>query len=343
MSPDNPLTARVIVNRVWQHHFGEGLVRTPSDFGVMGEKPTHPELLDWLAGWFMDNGWSIKQLHRLILESNAYRMSKQWNAEYAAKDPEDRLLWRMPYQRLEVEAIRDSALAASGQLNPAMFGPSMYPHIPPAALEGSSDPDKIWKESDETEASRRTIYAFLKRSMVVPMLEVLDSFGKKGGQWAGRRGGRARFREADLARVAPGFDRFAERLRHPHRIGCDRDRGVHENGIGTHLERFGRLARRAEAGVDDHRHGRLFDDDFDLRARFDAAIAADRRTERHHRRRAHILQTLRQHRVGIDVRQDGKAFLHEDLRRGQSLDRVGQQISRIGMNLEFDPGRQPGG
>jgi hypothetical protein len=174
IAKDNPLTARVIVNRVWQHHFGEGLVRTPSDFGVMGEKPTHPELLDWLAGWFMDHGWSIKQLHGLILESNAYRMSKYWNAAYAAKDPEDRLLWRMPYQRLEVEVIRDSALAASGQLNPRMFGPSMYPHIPPAALEGSSDPDNIWRESEENEASRRTIYAFLKRSMVVPMLEVLD-------------------------------------------------------------------------------------------------------------------------------------------------------------------------
>ncbi len=174
VSPENPLTARVIVNRVWQHHFGEGLVRTPSDFGVMGEKPTHPELLDWLATWFMDNGWSIKKLHRLILASNTYRMSKQWNSVYGEQDPEDRLLWRMPYQRLEVEAIRDSALAASGQLNPKMFGPSMYPHIPPAAMEGSSDPDKIWKESDEHEASRRTIYAFIKRSMVVPMLEVMD-------------------------------------------------------------------------------------------------------------------------------------------------------------------------
>jgi hypothetical protein len=174
VSANNPLTARVIVNRIWQHHFGEGLVRTPSDFGVMGDKPTHPELLDWLATWFMDNGWSIKKLHYLIMTSNTYRMSKQWNAEYGEKDPEDRLLWRVPFQRLEVEAIRDSALAVSGQLNTRMFGPSMYPHIPPAALEGSSDPDKIWKESEEKEASRRTVYAFIKRSMVVPMLEVLD-------------------------------------------------------------------------------------------------------------------------------------------------------------------------
>jgi hypothetical protein len=173
-SPDNPLTARVIVNRVWQYHFGEGLVRTPSDFGTMGEAPTHPELLDWLANWFVKEGWSIKKLHRLILTSNTYRMSKQWNKEYAEEDPEDRLLWRVPYRRLEVEAIRDSILAVSGRLNPKMGGPSMFPPIPKEALEGSSDPDKIWKASDEKEASRRTVYACVKRSMVVPLLEVLD-------------------------------------------------------------------------------------------------------------------------------------------------------------------------
>jgi hypothetical protein len=173
-SPDNPLTARVIVNRVWQYHFGEGLVRTPSDFGTMGEAPTHPELLDWLAEWFVKEGWSIKKLHRLILTSNTYRMSKQWNKEYAEEDPEDRLLWRVPYRRLEVEAIRDSILAVSGRLNPKMGGPSMFPLIPKEALEGSSDPDKIWKASDEKEASRRTVYACVKRSMVVPLLEVLD-------------------------------------------------------------------------------------------------------------------------------------------------------------------------
>jgi hypothetical protein len=171
---DNPLTARVIVNRVWQHHFGAGLVRTPSDFGVMGQPPTHPELLDWLAGWFVENRWSLKKLHRLIMTSNTYRMSKRSNKEYAAKDPENTFLWRFPYHRLEVEAIRDSALAASGQLNRKMYGPSMYPHVPREALAGSSDPDQIWKPFDEREASRRTIYAFIKRSLIVPMLEVLD-------------------------------------------------------------------------------------------------------------------------------------------------------------------------
>jgi hypothetical protein len=173
-SPDNPLTARVIVNRVWQFHFGEGLVRTPSDFGVMGERPTHPELLDWLAAWFVREGWSIKKLHRLILASNTYRMSKRVIPEYHEQDPENRLWWRFPYRRLEVEVIRDAMLAVSGQLNPKMYGPSMLPQIPKEALEGSSDPDTIWKASNEQEAARRTIYAHVKRSMIVPMLEVLD-------------------------------------------------------------------------------------------------------------------------------------------------------------------------
>jgi hypothetical protein len=101
-------------------------------------------------------------------------MSKEWNAEYGAEDPANLSLWRAPYRRLEVEAIRDSILTVSGRLNSKMYGPSMYPAVPAAALEGSSDPDKIWKASDEEEASRRTIYAVVKRSMIIPMLEVLD-------------------------------------------------------------------------------------------------------------------------------------------------------------------------
>jgi Protein of unknown function (DUF1553)/Protein of unknown function (DUF1549)/Planctomycete cytochrome C len=173
-SPGNPLTARVIVNRVWQHHFGEGLVRTPSDFGQMGERPTHPELLDWLSHWFVQEGWSLKKLHRLILVSNTYRMAKRWNPKYGAEDPENRMLWRVSPRRLEVEAIWDSTLRVSGQLNPQMYGPSMYPFVPDAALQGHSDPDKIWKPFDERDASRRAIYAFIKRSMLVPLFEVLD-------------------------------------------------------------------------------------------------------------------------------------------------------------------------
>jgi hypothetical protein len=101
-------------------------------------------------------------------------MSKRWNADYAKTDPENALLWRFPYKRLEVEAIRDSALLVSGQLNPKRYGPSMYPEVPKEALAGNSDPATIWKQSDEKEASRRTVYAHIKRSFVVPMLETLD-------------------------------------------------------------------------------------------------------------------------------------------------------------------------
>ncbi|NBV23958.1 MAG: DUF1549 domain-containing protein [Proteobacteria bacterium] len=185
-SADNPLTARVLVNRVWQHHFGEGLVRTPSDFGLIGTAPTHPELLDWLADWFVkEGGWSVKKLHRLILasvtwqqqgavEGRGLRPGVPSGPRLSTLDPENLLLWHFPYRRLEVEAIRDSMLAVSGWLNPRVGGPSMYPEVPKEALAGSSDPDKIWKPFDEADASRRTVYAFLKRSFVVPMLEVLD-------------------------------------------------------------------------------------------------------------------------------------------------------------------------
>jgi hypothetical protein len=172
--PDHPLTARVIVNRVWQHHFGEGLVRTPSDFGTMGEEPSHPELLDWLASWFVEQGWSLKALHRLIVTSAAYQMSTRAEPSHEDEDPDDRLLWRRPYRRLEAEAIRDAMLAVSGRLDPAMYGPSIYPEIPRAALESHSDPNSVWQPFDEDAASRRTVYAMIRRSLVVPMLEVLD-------------------------------------------------------------------------------------------------------------------------------------------------------------------------
>jgi len=159
---DNPLTARVMVNRVWQQHFGEGLVRTASDFGLMGAPPSNPELLDWLAHWFVhDAGWSLKKLHRLILTSNTWRSGKTPDSP-------------MHFRRLEAEALRDSVLAVSGQLNPKRFGPAMKPRIPEAALEANSDRSKVWTASSEPEASRRTIYAFVKRGLVLPMLEVLD-------------------------------------------------------------------------------------------------------------------------------------------------------------------------
>jgi hypothetical protein len=161
-SEQNPLTARVIVNRVWQQHFGEGLVRTANDFGLTGARPTHPELLDWLADWFMrDAGWSLKKLHRLLLTSQA------WQSQRTASSTIRR-------RRLEVEAIRDSMLAVSGQLNPKRFGPAMRLPIPLAAIDANADRSKVWTASDETEASRRSIYAFVKRGLLVPMFETLD-------------------------------------------------------------------------------------------------------------------------------------------------------------------------
>jgi hypothetical protein len=161
-SEQNPLTARVTVNRVWQQHFGQGLVTTANDFGLMGAAPAQPELLDWLSHWFMyDAGWSLKKLHRLILTSQTWQMSKSTDS-------------LMRYRRLEVEAIRDSMLAVSGLLNPKRFGPAMKPGIPKAALEANTDKEKVWQPSDEREASRRSIYAFIKRGLVIPMLETLD-------------------------------------------------------------------------------------------------------------------------------------------------------------------------
>jgi len=172
---DNPLTARVIVNRVWQYHFGLGLVRTPSDFGRRGTPPTHPELLDWLSHWFVhDADWSLKRLHRLILTSSTYRMSKLHNEAHAQRDPANRLLWRFPYRRLEAEAIRDSMLAVSGRLNRQLYGSSMYPHISDESRRSGYDPNSVWKKFNESDASRRTIYAYVKRTLIVPLLDTLD-------------------------------------------------------------------------------------------------------------------------------------------------------------------------
>ena len=114
---DNPLTARVMVNRLWQHHFGEGLVRTPSNFGKMGEPPSHPALLDWMAVELMDQGWSIKTMHRLMLTSEAYQMASLDSPRNVTIDPENRFFWRMPRLRLEAEIVRDAMLAVAGTLN----------------------------------------------------------------------------------------------------------------------------------------------------------------------------------------------------------------------------------
>jgi len=175
---DNPLVARVMVNRIWQHHFGDGLVGSENDFGIMGEAPTHPELLDWLAGEFVTHGWSVKHMHRLMVLSSTYQQSSAANpaAEKAAVqvDPQCDLLWRFQARRLEAEAVRDAVLAASGRLNHQRGGPSVYPLISPAVLASQSRPGNGWGKSEPTDAARRSIYVFVKRTLLVPELEVLD-------------------------------------------------------------------------------------------------------------------------------------------------------------------------
>lgn len=171
---DNPLTSRVAVNRIWQYHFGKGIVRTPSDFGATGDKPSHPELLDWLATEFIAKGWSWKALHRLIMTSNTYRQSSQFVEKSAAVDPENRLFWRVAPRRLEGEILRDSILAVSGKLNPQMFGPGIYPRIDPDIINTGSRPRWPLDAQDNESTWRRSVYIFVKRSVLLPMIEVFD-------------------------------------------------------------------------------------------------------------------------------------------------------------------------
>jgi hypothetical protein len=170
-SPRNPLTARVLVNRLWQHHFGRGLVRTASDFGIRGERPTHPELLDWLATEFVASGWSIKAMHRLMLLSATYQQSAAASAETLVKDPDNHLVSRMNRLRLEGEIIRDSLLAVCGRLNAQMGGPGVFPPVPPEALKGAQG----WAaSSDPRDHVRRSVYIFARRNLRFPFLEAFD-------------------------------------------------------------------------------------------------------------------------------------------------------------------------
>lgn len=175
-SPENPLFARVMVNRIWQYHFGRGLVSTPNDFGYQGASPTHPKLLDWLASEFVIRGWKIKEMHRLIMLSNVYALSSKPSPKLLEADPENELLGRFNMRRLEAEEIRDSILFVNGSLNlETMFGPSMYPKIPDAVLAGQSRPGQGWGDSPESERDRRSIYIHIKRSLLTPILKSFDT------------------------------------------------------------------------------------------------------------------------------------------------------------------------
>jgi hypothetical protein len=171
VDPRNPLTARVLVNRVWQHHFGIGLVSTPDDFGSMGQPPTHPELLDWLAANFVErDGWSLKALHRRIVLSRAYGMAGQSDPGIEQRDPQNRLLHRMPVRRLEAEAIRDSILAVSGRLDRKLFGPSVAPYLT-SFMEGRGRPEKSGPLDGD---GRRTLYLNVRRNFLPPLLLAFD-------------------------------------------------------------------------------------------------------------------------------------------------------------------------
>jgi len=176
MDPKNPLTARVLVNRLWQHHFGEALVRTPNNFGFKGVMPTHPQLLDWLAAELIAGDWKMKRIHKLLMMSTTYRQASVHPeyARYAQKDFTNQLWWRANRRRLDAEALRDSMLAISGQLQLQRGGPGFYPKMSSEALEGLSRKETAWPTSTLQQRSRRSIYMITKRSRLLPLMTTFD-------------------------------------------------------------------------------------------------------------------------------------------------------------------------
>jgi hypothetical protein len=174
-APDQPLVARVMVNRIWQGHFGEGIVRSPNDFGRQGEAPTHPELLDWLATEFAARGWSIKEMHRLILTSATYRQASVAGEDSLKKDPENRYLSRMNRLRLDGDAIRDSLLAVAGTLNLKMGGVGIIPPLTKEEMQAARMPNLWPAHPDAAEHNRRSVYLQMKRSLTLPMLQIFDA------------------------------------------------------------------------------------------------------------------------------------------------------------------------
>jgi hypothetical protein len=170
----------VFVNRVWQHHFGRGIVGTANDFGLRGEPPTHPELLDWLAIRFVEDGWSIKKLHKLIVLSSVYQQSTHHSqlTTHQKVDPDNRLLWRANRQRLDGEGLRDAMLAASGSLTKQVGGPSVRVPLEPEVYDlifTEGEPDGLWNVTpDQTQHTRRSLYLLAKRNVRLPMLEAFD-------------------------------------------------------------------------------------------------------------------------------------------------------------------------
>jgi mono/diheme cytochrome c family protein len=174
VDPRNPLTARVVINRYWQHYFGLGIVETENDFGLQGTPPSHPELLDWLANEFIDRGWSMKAMHRLIVTSATYRQSSKARPDLASADPRNRLLARQNRLRLEAEGVRDAALAVSGLLVPKVGGPSVFPPQPEGVF-AFTQVQREWKPSTGPDRYRRGLYTYFWRSAPHPALMAFDA------------------------------------------------------------------------------------------------------------------------------------------------------------------------
>ena len=172
--PENRLTARVMANRLWQFHFGRGIVRSSNNFGLLGSPPTHPELLDWLAHRLIDSGWRLKAMHRLIMSSRAYQMSSAARARAMAVDPNNDSFWRFNPRRLSAEEVRDSILAVNKSLNRQLYGPSIYPALSKEVLAGQSRPGSGWGNSSEQDRNRRSVYIHVKRSLLTPLLTAFD-------------------------------------------------------------------------------------------------------------------------------------------------------------------------
>ncbi|MEM1069737.1 MAG: DUF1553 domain-containing protein, partial [Planctomycetota bacterium] len=174
ISRDNPLTSRVIVNRIWQQYFGRGLVETDNDFGLLGSLPSHPDLLDWLAIRFVERDWSIKSIHRLIVTSKTYRQSSKRRDELNEVDPNNYLLGRQQRLRLDAELVRDVALIASGQYSTRIGGPPVYPPIPDAVMS-QGQVRRSWRASTGEDRYRRGLYTFIYRATPPPSLSVFDA------------------------------------------------------------------------------------------------------------------------------------------------------------------------
>ncbi len=173
-SPSNRMTSRVIVNRVWQRHFGRGIVRSANNFGQLGDPPTHPELLDFLSQQLVRFDWQLKPLHRMMLMSQSYRLSSSGDSDSVARDPANDYFSRFNVRRLSAEEIRDAVLTVNGRINWEQHGPSFFPNVSDDVKAGQSVPGKGWGNSNAADRSRRSVYIFIKRSLIPPELSVFD-------------------------------------------------------------------------------------------------------------------------------------------------------------------------